>query len=108
MDKATADFEEKECWGYYTAIRLKNCNPKFIRSSDKIKNFIDKLCFHVKMKKFGNPQIVNFRNDGNVSGYSMTQLIETSLIAVNLLLLPTISKRILADLRTLNRQKCNC
>lgn len=81
MNTTTTDFEEKEGWGYYTAIDLKNCNHEFIRSSDKIKEFIDKLCLHIKMKKFGNPQIVNFGDDENVSGYSMTQLIETSLIS---------------------------
>jgi S-adenosylmethionine/arginine decarboxylase-like enzyme len=33
------------------------------------------------MKRFGKTQIVDFGEDPRVSGYSMTQLIETSLIS---------------------------
>lgn len=33
------------------------------------------------MKRFGECQVVNFGEDERVAGYSMTQLIETSLIS---------------------------
>ena len=33
-------FEEKEGWGYYTAIDLKNCNSDSIQSQKKIEEFI--------------------------------------------------------------------
>lgn len=70
-----------EYWGICTAIDLKNCNPEFIRSHTKISEFIDALCNHIDMKKYGQPQIVHFGQNENIAGFSMTQLIETSLLS---------------------------
>ena len=40
-----------------------------------------KLCDLIKMKRFGECQVVRFGVDERVQGYSMVQLIETSLIS---------------------------
>ncbi len=74
-------FELENYWGLACSVDLKNCNPEKIRDSEVIKEFVVKLCDLIEMKRFGEPTIVNFGEDPRVSGYSMTQLIETSLIS---------------------------
>ena len=39
------------------------------------------MCERIDMKRFGETVVVNFGEDERVAGYSMTQLIETSLIS---------------------------
>jgi len=39
------------------------------------------LCDLIEMKRFGETQVVHFGEDEKVAGYSMVQLIETSLIS---------------------------
>ncbi|KUK50245.1 MAG: S-adenosylmethionine decarboxylase [candidate division TA06 bacterium 32_111] len=76
------DYYLKEnIWGLLTSIDLHNCNPDIIRDADAIKRYVDELCQLIEMKKFGDTQVVNFGEDERVAGYSMTQLIETSLIS---------------------------
>jgi S-adenosylmethionine/arginine decarboxylase-like enzyme len=76
------DYYLKEnIWGLLTSIDLHNCNPDTIRDADAIKRYVDELCDLIEMKKFGDTQVVNFGEDERVAGYSMTQLIETSLIS---------------------------
>ena len=74
-------FQQEQPWGLATAIDLQGCNPLLIRSADYIRTFVDALCTLIDMKKFGPTTIVHFGEDPRVSGYSMTQLIETSLIS---------------------------
>ena len=62
---------------------LKNCNPETIRDAGKIREFVIQLCDLIKMKRFGEPQIINFGPCERVAGYSLTQLIETSLIGAH-------------------------
>lgn len=64
-----------------TCVDLKECNPKTIQNAEKIKDFVIKLCDLIEMKRFGDTIIVGFGEDPKVSGFSMTQLIETSLIS---------------------------
>ncbi|MFA7575088.1 MAG: S-adenosylmethionine decarboxylase [Arcobacteraceae bacterium] len=76
------DYYLKEnIWGLLTSIDLHDCNPDLIRDADAIKRYVDELCQLIEMKKFGDTQVVNFGEDERVAGYSMTQLIETSLIS---------------------------
>ena len=74
-------FMEEKPWGIACSVDLKNCNPKKIRSAEAIKEFVIKLCDLIKMKRFGETVVVDFGEDPRVSGFSMTQLIETSLIS---------------------------
>ncbi|MEK7071128.1 MAG: S-adenosylmethionine decarboxylase [Patescibacteria group bacterium] len=75
------DYLTKKPWGMSTTIDLYDCDPAIIRNGDKIKKFAIELCDYIEMKRFGDPVVVNFGEDPRVSGFSMTQLIETSLIS---------------------------
>jgi len=68
-------------WGWSTAIDLYGCDPETIRSEEKIKAFVAQLVSLLEMKAFGETQVVHFGEDEKVAGFSMTQLIETSLIS---------------------------
>ncbi|KQC03407.1 MAG: S-adenosylmethionine decarboxylase [Methanoculleus sp. SDB] len=80
-DDIIARFKESDAWGLYTSVDLKNCNPETIRNPEKIRRFIVELCDLIDMKRFGEPQIIHFGPNERVAGYSMTQLIETSLVS---------------------------
>ncbi|MCK9544796.1 MAG: S-adenosylmethionine decarboxylase [Novosphingobium sp.] len=73
----------KEPWGISTSIDLYNCNPKTIRNKKKIKEFTKQLCKLIDMKPFGKTTVAHFGQDKRVAGYSMMQLIETSLISAH-------------------------
>lgn len=68
-------------WGLLSSVDIRTCNPETIRSAKKIENFVVELCDRIAMKRYGDCQIVHFGEDEKVAGYSMTQLIETSLIS---------------------------
>lgn len=80
-DEIIAFYNENGCWGLQANIDVKECNPILIRSSDVIKKYAIELCDLIKMKRFGETTVVNFGEDEKVAGYSMVQLIETSLIS---------------------------
>ena len=70
-------------WGIATSIDIYECNPQTIRDADKIRQFVADLCELIKMRRFGDTRIVHFGEDERVAGYSMVQLIETSLISAH-------------------------
>jgi S-adenosylmethionine/arginine decarboxylase-like enzyme len=70
-----------DAWGLHSGIDLHGCNPETVRSPEKIKQFVVELCDLIEMKRFGECVVVDFGEDPRVAGYSMTQLIETSLIS---------------------------
>ena len=74
-------YKQENPWGLAISVDLQGCNPSLIRSEEKIREFVDELCRLIEMKKFGPTVVVDFGEDPRVSGYSMTQLIETSLIS---------------------------
>ncbi|MBU2025374.1 S-adenosylmethionine decarboxylase [Patescibacteria group bacterium] len=75
------EYEKKNPWGMLTSVDLYHCDPKIMRSAKEIKRYARELCRLIDMKRFGPTQCVNFGENPRVSGYSMTQLIETSLIS---------------------------
>ena len=75
--------DTKPPWGLLSCIDLYECNPELIRNKEKIKQFVSELCDLIEMKRFGETQVVHFGEDERVAGYSMTQLIETSLISAH-------------------------
>jgi S-adenosylmethionine/arginine decarboxylase-like enzyme len=75
--------ESKDVWGISASIDIYECNPQTIRDAEKIKEFVIKLCELIDMKRFGETQVVHFGEDERVAGYSMVQLIETSLISAH-------------------------
>ena len=79
----SAEYQRTNAWGLHAAIDLKECAPETIRDAEKIKEFVVELCERIGMKRFGECVVVNFGEDERVAGYSMTQLIETSLISAH-------------------------
>lgn len=76
-------YKETGAWGLTTALDLHSCNGETIRDAEKIKQFVRELCELIEMKRFGETVVVDFGEDPRVSGFSMTQLIETSLISAH-------------------------
>jgi len=85
MKSAALRKEDIACdvWGIASAIDIYNCHPDKIRDAELIKKFVVELCDLIEMKRFGETQVVNFGEDERVAGYSMVQLIETSLISAH-------------------------
>lgn len=74
-------FERSKAWGLLTSLDIYHCNSDTIRDAQKVKNFVYELCEKIDMKRYGECVVVDFGEDDRVSGFSMTQLIETSLIS---------------------------
>ena len=74
---------EQNIWGIASSIDIYDCDPGTIRSADAIRRFVVDLCELIEMKRFGETQVVHFGEDDRVAGYSMVQLIETSLISAH-------------------------
>jgi S-adenosylmethionine decarboxylase len=74
---------KKPPWGILTSIDLYDCDPQIIRDAKAIRRFVVELCDLIEMKRFGKTQVVHFGEDERVAGFSMTQLIETSLISAH-------------------------
>lgn len=76
-----AQYQALAPWGMASAIDLGGCDPHAIRDRDYLARFVIDLCALIDMKRFGEPIIVRFGEDPRVCGYSLAQLIETSLIS---------------------------
>lgn len=68
-------------WGLLTSVDLYQCNFEIITSKESIHLFCIQLCDMIQVKRFGDPVIVHFGEDKKVEGYSLVQLIETSLVS---------------------------
>ena len=66
-------------FGYELCLDLYNCDNKIISSKKKLEEYADVLCKKIDMKKYGKA-IVPWFGSGDVQGYSLVQLIETSSI----------------------------
>jgi len=75
------EYKLVNAWGLHAGIDLHGCNAETIRDAEKIKQFVVELCDRIGMKRFGECTVVNFGEDKRVAGFSMTQLIETSLVS---------------------------
>lgn len=83
INKAGLRLKDMPVWGIASSIDIYNCNPETIRSAEKIREFTEKLCDLIQMKRFGETVIVHFGEEERVAGFSMVQLIETSLISAH-------------------------
>lgn len=81
MNKLKDKFYKRNAWGLLTSLDLFDCNPETIRDAEKIKKYVQELCQIIDMKRYGETQVVNFGEEERVAGFSMVQLIETSLIS---------------------------
>ena len=75
------EYERRGVWGMLTSIDLFGCDHEVLSSGEKIKQYAVELCKLIDMKRFGEPVVVRFGDDPKVSGYSLAQLIETSLVS---------------------------
>ncbi len=71
----------QQVWGIASSIDIYECNAAKIRDAGFIRAFVADLCELIEMKRFGETQVVHFGEDERVAGFSMVQLIETSLIS---------------------------
>ena len=76
-----SEYERENAWGLLASIDLHGCDPEIIRNAEKVRQHVYELCEKIGMKRFGECTVVNFGEDERVAGFSMTQLIETSLIS---------------------------
>lgn len=74
---------EENAWGIASAIDIYGCDPESIRSEEKIRQFVEELCDLIEMKRFQDTVVVHFGEEERVAGFSMVQLIETSLISAH-------------------------
>ena len=70
-------------WGVASSIDIYDCDPELIRSADYIRQFVLDLCELIEMRRYGQTQVVHFGENERVAGFSMVQLIETSLISAH-------------------------
>ena len=75
--------QPQELWGLATSIDIYDCDPAAIRDAEGIRSFVAQLCDLIEMRRFGETMVVHFGEDERVAGYSMVQLIETSLISAH-------------------------
>ncbi len=74
-------YNQCKAWGLSTAIDLHDCDPDLLKNSEAIRDFTAKICKIIDAKPWGPCQIHNFGNNPDVFGYSMVQLVETSLVS---------------------------
>lgn len=83
-NEASKEMEtETEYWGVSSAIDLYECDLALMQNADAIREFVKILCDRIKMRRYGETQVVFFGDEPRVQGFSMTQLIETSLISAH-------------------------
>jgi S-adenosylmethionine/arginine decarboxylase-like enzyme len=82
LSKYSAD-DIKSAWGLACSFDIYGCNPETIRDAEAIRRFVYELCELIEMRRFGDCVVVDFGEDERVAGFSMTQLIETSLISAH-------------------------
>ena len=72
-----------EYWGVSSSIDLYECDLGLMQNAEIIREFVRLLCDRIQMRRYGETQVVFFGDDPRVTGFSMTQLIETSLISAH-------------------------
>ncbi len=77
------DYETSDAWGMSLHLDLHGCDPGLIRDAEEIRRFTVELCDLLGVQRFGPTQVVRFGRDPMVYGYSMVQLIETSLVSAH-------------------------
>ena len=84
IQETNLEIESKtEYWGVTSSIDLYECNLSLMQNADAIREFVKILCDRIKMRRYGETQVVFFGDEPRVQGFSMTQLIETSLISAH-------------------------
>lgn len=66
-----------EYWGKHYIANVTACNLEKSKDPDYIRDFTKELVRRIDMKPYGEPQVIHF-GDGDLGGWTTTQLIETS------------------------------
>ena len=80
-DEVMARYVNDGEWGLMVSVDLGGCDIKKLTSKEVITQFAIDLAEYINMKRFGDPVVVKFGENEKVAGYSLVQLIETSLIS---------------------------
>ncbi|MDD4669191.1 MAG: S-adenosylmethionine decarboxylase [Candidatus Methanomethylophilus sp.] len=80
-EEAIAKYNNEKQWGLLVSIDLGECDHQKISSKETITQFAIDLAKEIDMKRYGEPVVVFFGDEPKVQGYSLMQLIETSLIS---------------------------
>lgn len=83
LEEVTKTENETEYWGMSSCIDLYECDPSLMQNEEAIREFVKILCDRINMRRYGDTQLVFFGDEPRVQGFSMTQLIETSLISAH-------------------------
>ena len=83
MQEMSTKENETEVWGVSSCIDLYECDLKLMQDAEAICTFVKLLCERIKMRRYGETEVVFFGDEPRVQGFSMTQLIETSLISAH-------------------------
>ena len=73
-------YKKENAWGLLSSIDIYDCDPEKIKSKEAIVEYVSRLCQLIDMKQYGEPIVVHF-GKGQTEGFSLVQLIETSLIS---------------------------
>ena len=80
MASLKEQYKKENAWGLLSSIDVYNCDPQKIKNKDTIAEYVTRLCQLIDMKQYGEPIIVHFGKE-ETEGFSLVQLIETSLIS---------------------------
>ncbi len=80
-EEAIKKYNDEKHWGLLVSVDLGGCDHDKISSREHIAQFAVDLAKHIDMKRYGEPQVVFFGDEPKVQGYSLVQLIETSMIS---------------------------
>jgi len=71
---------QSKIFGQELIMDIYDCDPKILKSKKKILEYSDKICELIKVKKYGKAIAIRF-GTGFAAGFSLVQLIETSLVS---------------------------
>jgi len=80
MGDIREQYEKENAWGLLSSIDIYDCDPDKIKSKEAIIEYVSRLCQLIDMRQYGEPIVVHF-GKGQTEGFSLVQLIETSLIS---------------------------
>lgn len=84
MDKnIQRHYMQNNAWGMEVALDLLDVDLELIKSEEHIRRYVKELVELIEMKAYGETQVVHFGSCPEVQGYTMVQMIETSLISAH-------------------------
>lgn len=75
------EYEASRAWGLYTSIDAFECSAEKISEREQIERYTIELCRILDVNRYGEPQMVLFGHEPSIFGWSMSQMIETSLVS---------------------------